>query len=299
MVNAIPHMNRPWRKLASRWILVLPLALVTAIALTSCEEAPKSADRDRELAVQLIEQGDSGAAIALLTPRLERDSEDRKTRLVLASAYAARGGILMKEYADIAFGILDSARETQRLFDERGVVVFKKIREHVRNDNEKSLIDAIEKGYKAIWQVSELIRAFDRLPELSGEAQYDDVVRAIQILEEDPGLEGGPVLYRALLRLVIFRYRLAEHYELPELKACKVDLGALLTSLQEMQGELTAVMDDFKNGVREPDRVKDIPTASEEMYQVFDDAYALLGGFQGLGPVDLSTVVTALNGRCE
>src|SRR5690606_12476429 len=126
-----------------------------------------------------IEQGHFESAISLMRDLLRKNPKDQKARVILASAFAARAGLYVTSYMDLAQDLIET-KERQK--QERGLAVFQRLRDKAHSTTEKDLIDTLDQFNRALWVVSDVIQKFEKIPEVQTKKQYADLKAAAHVL---------------------------------------------------------------------------------------------------------------------
>jgi|GEM_PF-6239375 hypothetical protein len=216
--------------------------------LTACGQGTERTPSAYDQANEYIEEGNFESAMVLMRDQLRKNPQDQKARVILASAHAARAGLYVTSYVDLAQDLVDSAQGKEDAYKQRGRVVFERLRARAQGQGEKNLIDTLDDFNQALWSISDVMIKFEKIPEIEKDGQYQDVVAAVRVLNEDHGLYGGPQVYRGVLRLVLFRYHLRHYYKFPEIKDCQVNLAELSQKVESFHQEVKGLLNDFSGG---------------------------------------------------
>ena len=164
------------------------ILIVAVWGLGACDSKPEPVAGDEEIARAsfLIEQKQYSEAIYILSERTRYNRGDKRARIILASAYAARAGVSLSTYVNFA-GELAKWGEIDRILPGE-------------DDG-----DSLQAMVKAAVRVQLMLRAFDSIPAPSRLAAMEDIREALAAIEQAGELTGGPSLYRALLRIKIGR----------------------------------------------------------------------------------------------
>lgn len=290
-------MKMEWTTLRT-WI-VTPALILAAWLATGCAKGEDRQLSDYDQANEYIENGNYQSAILLMDDRTRVQPQDRKARVILASAYAAKAGIFIRSYMDLAQEIVDTNQAKDSIYDQRGRVVFEKLRNSSDSKGQKDLIDTLAEFNKALWQVSDLIVKFDKIPTITTKEQYSDVRKAVEVLSTDVTPSGGPAIYRGLLRLVLFRYHMNFYYRLPEIKNCEVDVGDLYKKISQLRKEISTVLQDFQVGVSSSKQAAQIEGFVRDVDTSFGKALDKLSKYSKGGPADMSLFLVPFGVECQ
>lgn len=184
--------------------LATALGLLILISF-GCQRSskPVNVDRQVEWAYHLIDQGNYNAAIELFQQLLHQ--EDNPTiRIGLASAYAARAGIIVHAYWDL---VLPSVKVPPPATLEATQVFRKQWEDRINllpGNLQKQFAGRTEEIVVAHAQVETLKWRFHLVPLLVSPEQQRDILLAREIIKGIP--TRGTHLYRSLLSLILLRY---------------------------------------------------------------------------------------------
>jgi len=166
-----------------------------------------SSEPQVEVAYQLIDDGEYTQAIDLFWSLLQ-DDDTPTIRIGLASAYAARAGILVQSYWDLILPLIKTQPELQN----ENVVKLKKDWQLLilkfPSDIQAVLIANEDKIFKAYQNLETIKARFQKIPLLTRIDQVGDINMAKSIIKDVPSR--GSHLYRALLSLTLIRYEANE-----------------------------------------------------------------------------------------
>lgn len=167
-------------------------------------ESRGNIDRQTEWAYQLIEQGNYGAAIDLFWHLLgKEDTPD--LRLGLASALAARAGIRVHNYFDLA---IPSARSEPPPEFPSTIEIKRDWSEKLRMmppEMQGRLSPRADEIFQNHHRMEVLKWRFEQIPLVRGPDQVNDLLVARSVIKDLPSR--GSHLYRALLTIILFRYQ--------------------------------------------------------------------------------------------
>ena len=197
---------------------------------TSCDTSPSSAGDDEITRANfLIEQKQYSEAIYVLIERIKRNPKDLRARVVLSSAYAARAGIALTSYTDFA-------NELSK---------WNKIDEILPGEDDE---ETVQKIAKASVRLQLVIRAFHTIPSPVAATALSDIQLGLVTLEHAGHLSGGPALYRALFRILLFKVELLGR-RIPKIeKGCIAEVAEVSRWLQTMLTALDVIFADVAMG---------------------------------------------------
>ena len=273
--------------------LILPIFLLGILVGCGGSDRPQTSSHDQ--ANEQIEQGNYGSAMVLMEDELAKNPADRKARMILASAYAARAGLSIRSYVDLIQEIVDSNDHS----NQRTANAFKHLRSRAKTSSEKDLIQVLADFNKALWQVTDVLIKFEKIPRIETKEQYKDVQKALEILNARSVREGGPAIYRGLLRVVIFRYHLDHYYKFPEVKNCHVEMTELYGKVSQFRKEISYVLEDFVLGSQEHDRDQKIAQFAKQTDEAFARVTKKLSKYSNAGNSDISLFLVPFGVQCE
>lgn len=178
---------------------------VFLLIFTGCYRTKKSVNVDRQVewAYHLIDQGHYTAAIDIFW-QLRQHDDSPTIRIGLASALAARAGVRVHSYWDLAMpsvntpppAFLEATIQFRKQWTERIQLLPPHVQKQVAPKTEE-IVAAQEKVETLKWR-------FQQIPLLERMEQRNDIALARDIIKDIPNR--GIHLYRALLTLVLFRY---------------------------------------------------------------------------------------------
>lgn len=267
------------------------------LLLGSCSSDKGGRDNRYDQVQHQIDKGDYTAAIETTEEMLQGNEQDHQARVLMASAYAARAGVFMRNYLDLARDFFETTEEAERMFDERGFVVFKRL--EARNGTDGDALKILQALYKAVWRVSDVLHKIDLVPTLAQGPQQDDLQRAIEILAEDTELKGGPAFYRGLLRLTLLKSRIKTDYYVMDIQVCKIDSFTLAEQLGLVGDEFLPVFEDLIVGSMSESRRKTFARARDETIKALDDVLQLIVVHAiTMDSLDMEPIVEDLGGKC-
>lgn len=254
----------------SAWMLSLATLAVLVFLASGCankREAEKSrSDIDR--ATYLIDQGQFSEAIYTLTEKLKEEPQHSQARLLLASAYAGRAGLRFLDFKLFAAQVQSwNGHDDPKLFSSKNKV--------------------LQSVAQTIWQIQRFSQAFDTVPAPTSRTGIDDIRKGLAALDEAGRLYAGPSLYRALLRVVVFKYDMTNRYDLLPEGGCGIDIPQLVRWFADVGQELELMMTDYAYSIRdEGSRAKTLKSVGT-IRKTARDAQQLLAGAQGQPAVSI------------
>jgi len=216
----------------------------------------ESNDSQVEEAYQLIDDGQYTQAIDLFRSLMQTD-DTPTIRIGLASAYAARAGILVQNYWDLILPLIkkptDSGNNEQKAKIEKLKVDWKLIILKLPQEAQDTLNANEDNVFKAYENIENIKARFEKIPLLTNLEQVADIAtaRAIIIDVSSPGAH----LYRALLSLILIRFEVnssINHFNLSmeSLKSlvnnCSQELNFWVTHLGSISSLISDLIIDLK-----------------------------------------------------
>ena len=250
------------RKLCQIGVIgLIAFALLMMAGCANKRESEKSrSEIDR--AASLIDQAQYSEAIYVLNTAVKKTPGDQRARLLLASAYSARAGLRFLDFRKFAAQVQSwSSSDEPTLFTTRNRV--------------------LQSVVRIIWQVQRFSQAFETVPAPSSVGGYDDLRSALAVLEEAGELTGGASLYRALVRVVIFKHDINERYGIVPINGCGVDLPKLIRWFTEVGEELERMMTDYAFSQKDPAAREKTLRSITGIRKTAADGRNMLGGLKG------------------
>ena len=229
---------KSWLKLQINIIALSGLMLPTG-CVEDKSDRPSTANIET-----VIDQGRYDEAIYVLNSQLTRPQADTKSRLLLASAYAGRAGVKMREFMQVARTWTDAASETELATEKTMTSLFEGMRRQAKSRTEKDLVSLFEGLYRNTIIITKAVVGFSQIPALTDTNQLQDIQRAVETLQS-PDIMGGGALYRGLLRLIIFKNDIIVRKDQAFLQSCQLDVERLRLYLDQTQRALLEIMADF------------------------------------------------------
>lgn len=244
---------------------------------------------------QHIENRNYESAIALMRDQISRSPYDRRARVILASAYAARAGISIQSYVDLIQELVDSEKN----INQRTTLALVHLRSQAGSDEERDLVDVLIDFNQALLDVTDLLIKFEKIPTIETHEQYQDLQRALKTISKDHAPEAGPSIYRGLLHIVVFRYHLQKYYRFPEVKNCQVDLSELYTKVHQFKVEVGQILEDFVLGSKNSERSKKLIKLAESTEKSFNKVIHKLSKYSEAGESDISLFLLPFGVECN
>lgn len=265
----------------------------------SCEKKPKTGySSTYEESVAAIDKGDFDRAIKLMEGQVRAKPNDQRSRVLLASAYGAKGGMFIRRFVDFAREIIESSKRAEELFNNRARRIFEAAHDNNTSPDQINIYTAMEKVFKAQWRLSDILNKFDVIPIIHSQEQQINIQKAVEVLSEDPNLVGSAALYRGLLRLTLFRHNVSLQAYFSDLTRCKVNFYRLSGELTSFYRELRNIMVDVAQStatIEKRERLWEVIFQTDENVQ---DAVKWLQRY-GATPVDVGFIIKKVNGSCE
>ena len=254
--------------------------------LCACAEDERGRVSYYDQATEHIENRNFEYAISLMTDVLRGNSQDHRARVILASAHAARAGIYLSSYSSLIQELIDS--EDKQKSHKRATNALSDLQAQTESEDQKKVLGWVIDANKAIAHVATFLNAFEKVPTVNTKEQFEDLKQAIRVLSKDPTLKGGALIYRAFLRVVLFRYHLENHYRFSEITRCDIGSPELKKKLQQLKKEVNMVLMDLANGIQDQKPSERLKKNAEDMDLSFDKA----------GETQLPPLLALFGGRC-
>ena len=216
-------------------------SLILCAALGCSSSDPSQRAGSNEHAQSLIDQGLYNEAINSLSEKVSQSPEDIEARVTLASALAGRAGISVLSFVPFAQTLVQG-EEVRKALDLNELELFS-------------------------WQIDYVFGAINALPDLTSSEQAEDIRRAIEVLDVF-GLSTGAFLYRATLKLVIFKYNIMNSYRFEVNSSCHVRPSDLMTWFENVGGDLDNIMLDIGLSASTLEQMTKIQAAQQDIVRV-------------------------------
>ncbi|OQW51111.1 MAG: hypothetical protein A4S09_10430 [Proteobacteria bacterium SG_bin7] len=229
-------------------------------------------------AYRLIDEQRTDEAIALLENELRKNDSNIELRVVLASAYAHKGGIKIQKL----FPVVNSIDKINKSKEKLGDVSKQK------NINEKTntvLLNAANLMIRA----SRFLDAYAAIP-AADRKQVEYIRHAILLLSEisNTALKPEDVLFRAILEIVLLKHILAENF-IGELSAtddpkkCDLDIAKINSNIVVTGKLLIDIFNDI--GFVKSTSATDMKHLTEETIDVVESLKSLFSAAEALDEV--------------
>ena len=192
-------------------ILIFLFSAASAYAQTSI------ADRG----LYLIDHGLYDEAIFTLGREVEINPGNVKARILLASSFAAKNGIVVTRFTAIAKDILKITKTPP------------------------------PRGGTAPSPLELVMMAFERIPALPTPQAVADIQQAIAALD-GPGIQRGALLFRATLKVVLFKFNYYNSNLIRPETGCKIDAKEYEKWMLGLEAQLQSAVTDVQNGMANP-----------------------------------------------
>lgn len=199
---------------------------------------------ENERAQSLIDQSLYNEAIFTLSARVQQYPNDERSRILLASAFAAKHGIILTSFVDFARALLESNKPAQ---------------------NEPGGLNGMQ---KMTMQIDIIVRAIHALPELTTQEAVNDIYQAVFVLQNIHS-SSGAFLYRALLKLVLFKFDLENTFRMQTTPSCEVTPAVLRQWFQRVDGSLIGIVRDIALGSKDPAQKEKLANAEIQIQDVY------------------------------
>lgn len=207
---------------------LIMLSILIPVFFLGCQKKKETYASDYEQAQVLMEEGKYNSVITLLEPALAKRPEDQSMRLLLASAYAARGGVFITSFTSLAKSFLSNPVGA------------------TSPTREAALLESIQ-------QIKSYLEKFNSIPNIETDKQWMDVERAFSIIEMDSNNSGGAAAYAGLLRLVSFRYQLLIQENFFAISSCQITAKFLLVKLNFIFSQTSGILSAFMRATPKAD----------------------------------------------
>lgn len=239
--------------------IVLSVLMIASVVFTGCNGKKNSQEDPVLKAYRLIDEQRTDEAIELLETQLAKDPENSEFKVVLASAYAHKGGIKIQK--------LVSAINQSEKVKELNL----KLAEVNGQDNLSRKVNVFALNAASILtKFAGFFEAYASVPVISAE-QATYLRHSIYLLNEMGNkIKAEDALYRAVLGVVLFKHVLSENLvgEFFESKSaddakCQIDLGNINDTLVSLGKLLIDISNDI--GFANPNQADDMKRFSNEV----------------------------------
>lgn len=196
--------------------------------------------------IDLIDNHRYEDAIRLYLGRIQKNPEDTESRVLLASTYAARNGIVLSRFMGVAKVITSAPSQKQ------------------------------QSGLGAMLaQMNIALKAIVVLPDLPSPAALAELQTAIEVMPDSPRASYGYYLYRAILRLVILKDDLRHRNTLsPSASTCAVSEAAMQGWLERVAHGFLPIIEDVAKGTKNPAKRASILSTKTKLGEIVAPAGA-------------------------
>lgn len=293
-------------------ILLTALSVVSSLACRTERNQSVIVHDSLAQASLLSDQGRHEEAGALLAGELALNPHNVPVRIALSSTYMAILGIDATTYFQLSHVYMN--------YESADIAQFIKSYEHILKQikpagpDSYSAADLVRQYLMLAQSVEIFLRLFKALPTLSNE-QIVWVEKAYSVLQYPlPASPRGPFFYRALLQLMLFKYKWDHGYYFASQVSCQQFGVALDEGLNRLQKDFSLIRADLQaasqSGTADFDRVEEylrtlvslIKTGLHEIQGQQSNSYhnrelaeALFSAFNSEQQLDLSGVVPCTN----
>lgn len=275
------------------------LVCLTLLAALGCTGGEREANTASEQAATAIDAGDYSRAIAQLSSALARNPNDQKTRIQLASAYAARAGLPMLAFIGLGREMANAARDIDRLFEQRLSSIMGLVRNNMKNKAESQTLQVIEQIYMGSLRLATLLRQFEAVPVVATPMQFEDLNQAVFILSGDQTITSGGALFRAMLRVAAFRYRLIHDVDRIRIRDCRADLNALNQFVAVVYQESRLILFDMSMATLNSAKRHEYDVTIRRLDEGSQTLVLRLQQVSNTGLIDTSDIIKLFVGSCR
>jgi hypothetical protein len=263
-----------------RRLLLAIAATVSLMLLPQCSSTTASEDGGDEItrANYLIEQKQYSEAIFILDDRIKKQPADTRARVLIASAYAGRAGIKLSSYSDFAAELSKWGQ----------------VDELLSPDDDGSLLQTVG---KAALRIQLILKAFDALPTASGPEGLNDIKAGLSALDQAAEIHGGPAIYRALLRVAVFKQSLHTVYKPNFLAGCRISPPELAKWFSTVGGDIEKIVNDVSAGVADPETKKRTLEFGGRLQSAIDEVEGATAPFGFT--VEFPASIKKVYGKCD
>lgn len=196
--------------------VIIAMAMGYGLSLSAHAQTPAV-----ERALFLIDQQLFDEAIFTLARDLQIFPNNPRARILLASAYAARNGIVLVRFTAIAKNLSVLANA------------------------------APPAGEGGPTPLELIMAAFQQIPVLTTPQALDDINQAVAVLD-GPGIQRGALLFRAILKIVIFKFNYLNGNLIRPETGCKIDPREYQQWMMGLEAQLQSAVSDVQQGMADP-----------------------------------------------
>lgn len=238
-------------KLLSPFLILFTSACLAGCGALTSDEKPSNNDH----AQYLIDQEYYSEAIFTLNKQLEREPANPRTRVLLASSYAAKHGVVLTAFSSIAARLIANSNPAG-------------VGPEAPSDN--GLSPEAMRLRQSARQFKMITQAFRDLPVLETEEDAADIERAIALLD-GPRLSRGTRILRALLQIVHVKYVFSSSPVLSPENDCRFEKVRYLQWLESLDRELQSAVTDLQTATVDPRIQADLEKSKRQIHATIND----------------------------
>lgn len=266
------NLGKTTSKSALLCITQVVCVLLLGVSLVGCQGTPPSEGTIHDQNRARIEQGRYEDAIQSLSIHIQKYPKDDEARLLLASAYAARSGIQLRDFSGFAQLVLKGIDESPRV---NGV------------DNASA---------QAEWEIQFVFRLIESIPEPAN--GIHDIIQAVRALNVSTLLPNR-YMYRAVLKLIIFKYNFGRKYHMKIYNTCQVKPHALRRWYIDIERDLQDIISDVLSSRRNADEIEKLRKFKETLAETAQGINAGLDDYMSQPFVKLPGVLKKAYPECK
>jgi len=210
---------------------------IAALVVAACSTERPDSSSEVDRAIYLIDNGQSSEAIYTMRYYVQQNPLDERGKLVLASAYAARLGLNIAQFAQFAANIIQWHKDSAAAA--------------VSQPGADPDLAALNSAFQKLYGVTRLLKS---IPVVRSSDQRADLEAAIAVLGGDSDIYGGPSLYRGSLKVVLFKDNLLRRnkliYEAGGGGAkCQAQIDSATAWLKAIEADLVQALFDIGFGL--------------------------------------------------
>jgi len=206
---------------------------------------------DYDLATELMEQKQFDSAIFIMQGRINRNPKDQRARLLLAASYAGRAGIHLNQFFDVAKE-LEQFQANQKLErPNQTSMVIDKLKTRTRDRNQLLALQYLKDLNQILIQVDHFLSLFDVIPKIESQNAEQDIRMAVSLLVQEPELNRGALIYRALLKVTLLKHEIQNNQRFSSLfriESCQLDLNEIDADMRDLRDQFKSIVQDFIRG---------------------------------------------------
>ncbi len=235
---------------------------LTVVVACSGDKPPAQNNDELVRANELITDGQYSEAIFILDARVKSSPGDEKARVLLASGYAARAGLMLTRYLSFADQVVKWGQVDDLL--------------PTAGESGGAALQALSEVAGAAVKIELVIKAFSALPTPTGDDQIADLKLAVKTLGDGGVLHAGPAIYRALLKTVVLKIDLAGRFKLNTSVACEIASGELGQWFTSIDSEIQSILLDVANGLGDASSAEKVRAKATDIKTTVDQVAVIL-----------------------